>query len=47
MSLIGNYGNKQSNYTHEELMERRKHCVCKQCGGELDTALIIYNKYIN
>ena len=45
MSLIGNYGNKQSNFTHEELLERKKHCVCKQCGGELETALIIYNKY--
>ena len=45
MSLINHYGNKQNHFSHEELVERKKHCVCKQCGGELDVALIIYNKY--
>ena len=45
MSLINHYGNTQNHFSHEELVERKKHCVCKRCGGELDTALIIYNKY--
>ena len=45
MSIIGNYGKKFGNYNHDELMERAKHVVCKQCGGPLTTALIVYDIY--
>ncbi len=45
MSIIANYGGSFGNHSHEELLERAKHVVCKQCGGELTTALIVYDIY--
>lgn len=45
MSIIGNYGGNHGSGSHEELLERKKHCVCKQCGGNLETALIVYDVY--
>ena len=45
MSIIGNYGRTYGNYDHDTLMERAKHVVCKQCGGPLTTALIVYDIY--
>lgn len=45
MSIIGNYSSNAKYYSHEELVERAKHCVCKQCGGKLVTALVVYDIY--
>lgn len=45
MSIIGNYRNNFGNYDHDQLVERSQHAVCKQCGGKLTTALIIYDVY--
>ena len=45
MSIISNYGQKYSSYDHDTLVKRSKHVVCKQCGGPLTTALIVYDIY--
>ena len=45
MSIISNYGRSFGNYDHDELTERAKRVVCKHCGGELVTALIVYDIY--
>ncbi|MBO5140257.1 MAG: hypothetical protein J6A10_09760 [Peptococcaceae bacterium] len=45
MSIIGNYGGSNGSHSHEELVKRKEHCVCKQCGGELKTALVVYDIY--
>ena len=45
MSIISGYGRKFGNYDHDQLVERSKRVVCKQCGGSLTTALIVYDIY--
>lgn len=45
VSIIMNYGRSFGNYDHDELVERSKRAVCKRCGGELVTALIVYDIY--
>ena len=45
MSIISNYGRSFGSYDHDELTERAKRVVCKHCGGELVTALIVYDIY--
>lgn len=45
VSIIMNYGRSFGNYDHDELVERSKRVVCKHCGGELVTALIVYDIY--
>lgn len=31
--------------THDALKMRTEHCVCRQCGGQLTTSLVIYDIY--
>ncbi|MFR6290326.1 MAG: hypothetical protein ACLUKQ_02625 [Peptococcaceae bacterium] len=45
MSIIENYGTARHGHDHKELEERVKHVVCRQCGGPLTTALIVYDVY--
>ena len=46
MSIINNYGGSSTTHLdHDILVERAKHCVCKQCGSDLVTALVIYDIY--
>jgi hypothetical protein len=35
----------QLHSSYQEIKERAKHCVCRQCGGKLEVRQIVFNQY--